>query len=300
MAIIDIFSFCGEMDVLEIRLNILYDYVDEFIICESNETFTGLKKPLYFKENMTRYEKFLPKIKHFVMASNDPILLLGAKKSPGVPKNLHWWKREYTQKESMRYALTHLEDDDLVFIGDVDEIWNPLNMPPFGRWKLRQNVYSYYLNNRSNEWWEGTSVIPYQIIKSDTLDNLRAHDTHRGYMKAPTYPNWGWHFTNIGGAEFIKRKLSSYSHQEFNSPKYTDKIEQRIAENKDFIGRNFNFWIDESELPKYILENKEKYKNLFKEGISTPAPEKSLLENTEVGSISFFVKFYKIIKKTLR
>ena len=86
MAIIDIFSFCGEMDILEIRLNILSNYVDEFIICESDETFTGLKKPLYFKENMARYEKFLPKIKHFVMASDDPILLLGAKKSPGVPK----------------------------------------------------------------------------------------------------------------------------------------------------------------------------------------------------------------------
>ena len=46
MAIVDVFSFCGEMDVFDIRLNILNDYVDEFIICESDRTFTGLKKPL--------------------------------------------------------------------------------------------------------------------------------------------------------------------------------------------------------------------------------------------------------------
>lgn len=91
MAIIDVFSFCGEMDLLDIRLNILNDYVDKFVICESDLTFTGLKKPLYFLENKDRYKQFLPKIKHFVMASDDPILLLGAKKSPGVPKNLRWW-----------------------------------------------------------------------------------------------------------------------------------------------------------------------------------------------------------------
>jgi len=280
MAIVDVFSFCGEMDVLEIRLNILNDYVDEFIICESDRTFTGLEKPLYFKENMARYEQFLPKIKYFVMASDDPILLLGARKSPGVPKNLlwwnpknlYWWKREYTQKESIRYALTHLKDDDLVFLGDADEIWNPLNIPPFGRWKLRQNVYSYYLNNRSNEWWGGTSVIPYKMIKNDTLDNLRANVENRKYKKEPAYPNWGWHFTNMGGAKFIKQKLGSYSHQEFNSPEYTDKIEQRMLENKDFVGRDFKFWIDDSELPKYILDNKEKYKELFKTGVNATAP----------------------------
>jgi hypothetical protein len=159
-----------------------------------------------------------------------------------------------------------------VFLGDADEIWNPLNIPPFGRWKLRQNVYSYYLNNRSNEWWEGTSVIPYKMIKNDTLDNLRAHDKYRKNMKAPTYPNWGWHFTNIGGSKFITKKLASYSHQEFNSPEYTGKIEQRILENKDFVGRNFEFWIDDSELPKYILDNREKYKELFKVGVNTTEP----------------------------
>ena len=51
MAVIDIFSFNGELDVLEIRFNILNDVVDQFIICESDETFTGIKKPLYFFEN---------------------------------------------------------------------------------------------------------------------------------------------------------------------------------------------------------------------------------------------------------
>lgn len=262
--IVDIFSFNGELDILEIRLNILYDYVDEFIICESDETFTGIKKPLYFWENRGRYKKFLPKIKHFVMASEDHHMRLGADRSPGVPKDLHWWKREYTQKESMRYALTHLKDDDLVFIGDADEIWNPQYMPT-ERCKLEQTVYSYYLNNRSTEWWEGTSVMPYWMVREFPLDDLRAHDHHpRPIEKAPTFSNHGWHFTNMGGAEFIKRKLASYSHQEFNYPLITDFLQHKINHNIDFIGRNFTFIKDETGLPQYVLDNREKYAHLLR------------------------------------
>jgi hypothetical protein len=68
----------------------------------------------------------------------------------------------------------------------------------------------------------------------------------------------------MGGAEFIKQKLSSYSHQEFNSPKYINQIENHLRENKDFVGRDFKFWIDDSDLPKYILENRDKYKEFLK------------------------------------
>lgn len=275
MAVIDVFSFNGELDVLEIRLNVLNDVVDQFIICESDETFTGLKKPLYFLENKERYAKFLPKIKHFKMASNDPILQREATNSPGVPKELHWWVREFTQKESMRYALTHLNDDDLVFIGDCDEIWNPELIQGQHifktKHKLEQTVYVYYLNNRSSEKhamsdraWLGTFAAPYIYIKQDTLDNLRAYDQHRQRMLPATIPNAGWHFTNMGDAEFIKRKLNSYSHQEFNNPNVTDWIEDRIGANLDFIGRDFKFTIDELGLPDYVIQNKEKYKHLWK------------------------------------
>ena len=269
--VIDIFSFNGELDLLEIRLNILDHAVDEFIICESDETFTGIKKPLYFQENKERYAKFLPKIKHFIMASGDPILDREANRSPGVPQELHWWRREFTQKESMRYALTHLQEDDLVFIGDADEIWNPDIKYPHARYKLEQTVYAYYLNNRSNErhpfsdkGWLGTLVAPYEIIKHNTLDNLRSYDEHRKYMLPGKIANGGWHFTNMGGADFIKRKLASYSHQEFNQPIVLDNIDNQIETNKDFIGRDFIFTIDETGLPEYILNNREKYAHLFK------------------------------------
>jgi len=40
----DCFTFFNELDLLEIRLNILDPYVDYFVIHESTETFSGKSK----------------------------------------------------------------------------------------------------------------------------------------------------------------------------------------------------------------------------------------------------------------
>lgn len=263
--VIDVFSFNGEFDILELRLNLLYDHVDQFIICEGDETTAGVPKPRYFQENWQRYEKWMPKIKHHVFSPyTDPALSLLADTSPGVPKDMHWWRREFIQKESMRYALTHLQDDDMVFIGDVDEIWDPRIEYPKGRAELHQLVYTYYLNNRSTERWTGTSLMPYRDIKKDTLDNLRAYDSMRAHMLAPIIENAGWHFTNMGGADFIKRKIQSYAHQEFNNPEFLSLVDERIANNQDYLGRNFTLWVDETDWPPWLKEHRQDFIKMLK------------------------------------
>lgn len=262
--IIDVVSFCGELDMLELRLNILDSVADEFIICEGDETTAGNPKSLYFEENKERFAKWLPKIKYYIMPSSDAVLKFYAAQRLPIPIEQHWWHREFIQKESMRYALTHLKDDDRVFIGDVDEIWNPEIEYPKGRLELEQLVYCYYLNNRSSEAWTGTSVMDYKDIKNDTLDNLRAYDPARAYMHAPRLSNAGWHFTNQGGAEFIKKKLQSYAHQEFNQDFILNQVEERIANNQDYLGRDFTFKVDESDWPQYLKDNKEKFGHLCK------------------------------------
>lgn len=261
--IYDIFSFNGEYDVLELRLNILDSVVDQFIICEGDETTSGVPKPRYFELQRERYAKWLPKIKYHIFSPyTDPALSLLSETSPGVPKGQHWWRREFIQKESMRYALTHLKDNDRVFIGDVDEIWDPTLTYPEGRAELQQTVYTYYLNNRSTEYWTGTSLMSYKDIKHDTLDNLRAYDKAREYMKAPVIKS-GWHFTNIGGWEFVKRKVESYAHQEFATPEALKQIEINIKQNRDYLGRPFIIAKDETGLPQYLLDNRDKYAKLL-------------------------------------
>ncbi len=264
--IYDIFTYNGEADILEIRLNILKDAVDQFIIVEAPTTFSGNKKPLYFEEQKERFKQFLDKIKYFVIndyPNNQEILKL-ADSSSNVPKNgPEHWRREFYQKESIKKALTHLRDEDMCFIGDVDEIWNPGTLIDYTKddiFKLRQEVYTYYLNNRSNEPWAGTIVAKYKNIKNSCLNHLRT----KGKTKYVYIENGGWHFTNMGGIEEIRRKLKdSYTKESYNTDEVQKKLEKRFGE-KDYIGRKFKFWIDEKDLPKYILDNREKYKKLFK------------------------------------
>lgn len=182
-----------------------------------------------------------------------------------IPKEQHWWHREFIQKESMRFTLTHLNDDDMVFIGDVDEIWNPHMEYPNSRAELQQTVYTYYLDNKSTEYWTGTSLMPYRDIKYNTLDNLRAYDKAREHMKAPVIQNAGWHFTNIlTNADFVENKIKSYAHAEFNTPEYLAQVKQRIQNNEDYLGRDFKLEVNIEDWPRYLKENRSKWAHLCK------------------------------------
>lgn len=264
--ICDVFTYNGEADILEIRLNILNDFVDKFIIVEAPTTFSGARKPLYFEEQKERFAQFADKIKYFVIDDypNDPEILALAEKSPNVPKGgPEHWKREFFQKESIKKALIGLDNDDVCFIGDVDEIWNPETIIDYRKddiFKLKQIVSTYYLNNISNESWAGTLVTKYKNIKNVCLNNLRNKaETKYTYVK-----NGGWHFTNMGGLEEIKRKLSdSYTEESYNTRQVQENLEKRFGK-EDYIGRNHTYKIEESNLPKYILENKPKYRRLLK------------------------------------
>jgi len=280
--IYDIFTFFNELELLEIRLNMLYNYVDYFVIIECNQTFTGLPKELTFQKNEKRFAKFKDKIIHYVIDSvpvdEDDLRkrLLNKKISPlereivenaltsdNIPKGAIHWLKEFYQKESIKKALVSLSDTDICFVSDVDEIWNPEVVIDFTKddiFKLRQDVYSYYLNNRSNEPWAGTLVTKYKNIKNGCLNHLRTKSkTKYTYVK-----NGGWHFTNQGGADRIRKKLESYGHQEFNNDEIKSEIEQRIAKNQDFVGRKFRFTLDERTLPSYIKDHRSEYQSFFK------------------------------------
>ena len=55
MRVIDSIIFFNELDLLEMRLNILNDVVDTFVITESPFTVSGNEKPLYYLENKDRF-----------------------------------------------------------------------------------------------------------------------------------------------------------------------------------------------------------------------------------------------------
>jgi hypothetical protein len=266
----DTFLFNNELDLLEIRLNVLNEHVDYFVIVEAEETFTNIKKPLYFKENKDRFSQFGEKIIHYVVDNTNENLWNFSKSSPNVGKGEFWWVREFYQKENILVALdkTKIKDDDIVFVSDLDEIWNPKTIYSRGEYDYPQvyrpiqTAYHYFLNNKSNQdisAWVGTRFGTYGILKKFGANHFR---TEREVKSTPL-KNGGWHFTNIGNKDFIFNKIQSYSHQEYNHPHLKQQIDWGIDNNIDFLNRGFSLWKDESDLPEYVLLNRNKYEKIM-------------------------------------
>jgi beta-1,4-mannosyl-glycoprotein beta-1,4-N-acetylglucosaminyltransferase len=258
--IYDIFTFNNELEMLDIRLNILNDYVDYFIIVESTETFSGFEKPLYYSLNKERFSKFSDKIIHYVIKDTpvdfndtncDQKVLHMASNSDNVTHEHLCWLKEFYQKELIKNALVDLKDDDICFISDIDEVWNykiEYNIGD-GIYKPKINLcYINYLNVRTDEDWTfftGPIVTKYRNIKNECLNHLRTQ--RKMNHKYIFIEDGGWHFNALGGVE---KKIESFKH-----PVYTHEYMK---------SRESGSRIDETDLPEFLLKNKEKYNKFFK------------------------------------
>lgn len=245
----DLFSFFNECDLLEIRFNILDPYVDFFVLGESPETFSGKEKPLYYELNKERFARWNHKVIHIV--------------SPKMEASNAFIRAGF-QKENLKTGLKDSKDDDIVYYGDLDEIWKPKNIKDSKVYNLEQLNYCYYMNQRSSERWVGTIVGRWKEIKKNTFSYWRAN--HINELK-----DGGWHFTSMGGIEQIRKKLDAYDHTENDTLTNYVLIEDRMKDGEDYVGRSvdwegkpFVFHIDESELPEYIISNKSKLHDFFK------------------------------------
>ena len=254
--IYDIITYNGESELFDLRYQILKDYVDEFRVIEFDQTFSGKPKESTFNQNW-------PKVKHYFVI--EPIWSKYkdlAKSSPNTEfgKGAEHWIREFAQKEAIRDCLTDLNDDDIVFIGDVDEIpdmnqFKSLTLYPA---KIKLKVYSYFLNNRSSEEFWGTIVAQYRDIKDKCLNHLRTELPKTEY-------ELGWHFTSMNGYEAVKKKLTdSYTEETYASQAILNNLEQNINGSLDFLGRQFSYRLDTSEWPDFLKSSKSKYKLLLK------------------------------------
>lgn len=236
--VIDAIIYNGERDIFDLRYAILKDVVDEFVVVEFSKTFKGTSKE--------SHPINLPNVSyHFFTQVKDL--------HPNLPPA---FANEFSQRETIKQCLTHLKDNDVVYMGDCDELWSP-NDVPLNK-KLRLRAYCYYLNQRSSEDFVlGPIKMLYKDLKDYSLNSLRSD------MELTEEYN-GWHFTNCFPYERVLYKLEEAGHQEYNIPRVKDGLKERFDNNIDYIGRNFKFTIDESDLPSEIINNREKYKHLLK------------------------------------
>ncbi len=248
--IYDTFSFFNELDMLEIRLNVLDAYVDYFVIIEANTTWTGEAKPLFYALNKERYKKWEHKIIHYVVPDfpTDKDLYTRAIKSPNVGAGAECWVREFYYKESNVRPLQQCSDDDIIFVSDVDEIWHPkcasISVLNEKVYRPIQTSYLFYLNNCSNldiSNWTGTRFGTYKTLKQYGPNHFRTERVIKGIP----IENGGWHFTwLINGLD--KLKVDTHAEQQI-------MLRYETA-------RRAKTWIDEANLPEFILKNKNLYK----------------------------------------
>lgn len=258
MAVISCFTFNGENQILKLHLGVLYNYVDRFIILEANRTFTGEDKPLLFFRDERFFNQWGNKIDYFPLTRWDNVpLWQQAVESPNTRGADHW-KREFYIKESLKDALALYgpDDDDLIILGDVDEIIDPtVTFESDSPIKAKLRVYTYWLNNRSNERFWGPLMARYGDIKDECLNHMRSDRSL--YSKGPYL---GWHFTSIGGFDKVVKKLEdSYTRESYFTDEVRQNLAQNIEMNRDFLGRDFKYCVDETEWPQYLKDNR----NLF-------------------------------------
>lgn len=281
----DCFYFFDELEILELRLNILNDYVDYFVICEATKTFSGKEKSLVFQENRHRFEKFLHKIIYVPLewspSTRDEVreflhrdigilermIAMRTLTSKNVPvtDGESVWLTEYFQKESMHLALKYCNNEDIIYISDVDEIWNPTRQFTINNDRIyifRQVAYIYFLNNKSNEhWhsWTGSIVARYSQIKDRSINEIRTH----GRIKRYVISKGGWHFSFQGGTDRIIHKLNSYGHQELNVPEVIGNVQNLVSTRKDMRGRAVKYRKNNKGLPKYLIDNFGNYSEML-------------------------------------
>lgn len=251
--VIDVVTYAGdrEKELFEIRYNVLKGDVDEFRVFEFDTTFSG-------KPKKSTFNQFYPNVNYYFITEDQWGKYRElARQSPNTEygRGAEHWITEFAQKESIKDCLTDLQDDDIVYLGDCDEIWKPFLASKYVVFKIKLRVYTYWLNNRSSEEFWGTIVGRYKNIRGRCLNELRSKKHIKVAME------WGWHFTSL--APYLEQKLKdSYTEETYASRQIIDNLSSSIEQNKDFLGRGFIFKRDESDWPKYLLENKNRYSQL--------------------------------------
>ena len=120
MKIIDCTTYYSEDLMLDVRFNILNQYVDKFIITESKFSHSGREKPLNF--NINNFPKFKDKIEYLVI-ENEPEGIDFSNNSSST-KRMNSLLRIEQSYNHMWKAIQNASDNDLICLSDNDEIPN--------------------------------------------------------------------------------------------------------------------------------------------------------------------------------
>jgi len=251
--IVDYFPFFGPTgkELLELRINMLKDYVDEFVISESNRTHSGSPIKYELKETIEKLGLPIEKIKiiELDIPDNEDLVIekidhlncsFDYKESDNQTnlKSLRARVIERMQKDALLKVLNDYDDKTIFIHSDSDEIIRPnsiefivntvianpnvlIKIPLVlldGRADLRRYVKS---TDKPTPWNGGMFVCIKDHLKNNTPTELRSCNNSKYQVTYITHNNetiedMGWHFSWMGNNDLrqIKRKAMSH-HDDF-------------------------------------------------------------------------------------
>ena len=260
--IYDCITFFDESLQAHLRFNILNNYVEQFVVCESKFDHKGNYKGVNFK--IENYKEFKSKIIHLVIDEQ-------------FPDTSNTWKTQAFQREFIFNGLNNANPEDYIMFSDPDEIPRPEILEnlklkkKFGIFLQKMFCYKLNIYNPHESPWEGSRICLKKNLKS--IDFLRQKilkkNTHYPFWRIDKersiqlIDNGGWHFNYLSEPEQISKKLKTFAHEEYNKDKYTqiEVIKKNIQEMRDLFNRGYKYnkvQLDNT-FPEYILNNKNKF-----------------------------------------
>ena len=293
MKIYDCFMFFDEEMLLDLRLNIMDEYVDKFVITEATYTHSGRAKKLIFDIN--KFSKFKDKIIYNVVDKQptnieeinniDDII---SKDKKLIHNSI---KRENYQRDMANKFLKDAQSEDIIIINDVDEIPNleKINFNNINNKIIifKQKIFYYKFNLLyENLTWHGSRACKKKFFKSPQwLRNAKYKKyplwrldiilSNKKYNNIRYVEDGGWHFTNIKTPENLEKKFLNFlHHQDFEASGLKLKNIKEMVENKKII---YDLNVDQKDykwkgtkslnkvplsfMPNYLSSNYEKYSN---------------------------------------
>lgn len=234
--VIDAFMFHDEHDILQMRLEELYEAVDWFVLVESEVTHQDARKPSYYMDHRSRFEPWA-----------DKVINVWATDLPTVADDPDPWARELAQREWIAEGLRRIDGingDDVILQSDVDEIPRAMyarNARPgrgFTGFHMRGHFWAV-------DWlyppgWNGTVATTVGFLgslNSPTPFGMMRNARNQCHIPAG-FEDSGWHFSWLGGPDRAMHKVESFCHPE---------VEDRIvgAINSDNLYWREGFHVDE-------------------------------------------------------
>ena len=291
MKIFDCTTFYSEHLMMDLRFNILDEYVEKFIVCESTISHSGKKKKLNF--NINSYPKFKDKI-NYIVIDEEPKGIIGLKNGLAEPheKRSDSLKRINLSYDYMLRAISEASDNDLIILSDNDEIPN-LNSQQFKNCNksiiIFKQLFFYYKLNLFYDlvpWYGSKAAKKKNLLSMSWLRNLKNKEypfwridtlfSNTRYINLEIIEDGGWHFTNLMTAEKLYEKLTNFGHHdEFELSGMTVNDLQKKMDKKEvffnhFVDKenykerwNYNYRLKKigiEKLPKYLQSNDNQLK----------------------------------------